>query len=129
MTIKEYNPKLIIKAGKKMMSKYIDRFLEITKKIEDRENIEQNERLKRFFEKFHLINRNYLDKGTFEKARESIPSIIEVIKRTLEFLESEISRLRNKRARLPYENVILGEMQKIQTKNEMLIKEYITNFK
>lgn len=111
------------------MSKNIDRFLEITKRIEDRENIEQNERLKRFFEKFHLINRNYLDKETFEKARESIPSIIEVIKRTIDFLESEISRLRNKRARLPYENVVLGEMQKIQNKNEMLIKEYIANLK
>ena len=31
--------------------------------------------------------------------------------------------------KLPFENVELGEMQKIQNKNEMLVKEYLAGFK
>jgi|GEM_PF-385720 hypothetical protein len=112
------------------MSIEINRFLEITKKLEDLANgkREEFERLKRFFERFHMINRNYLDRESFEKAQESISSIAETIAGTINFLSSEISRLKNKRMKLPFENVSLAEMQKIQRKNEMLIKDYISNF-
>jgi hypothetical protein len=48
---------------------------------------------------------------------------------TLQYLNGEIVRLRNKRMKLPFENVTLGEMQKIQNKNEMLIKELLEGLK
>jgi hypothetical protein len=47
---------------------------------------------------------------------------------TVQFLDAEITRLRNKRMKLPLENVELGEMQKIQNKNELLIKEFLAEF-
>jgi hypothetical protein len=43
----------------------------------------------------------------------------------MQYLDSEIARLRNKRMRLPFENVTLNEMQKVQKKNELLIGEYL----
>jgi len=48
---------------------------------------------------------------------------------TLQYLDAEITRLRNKRMKLPLENVELGEMQKVQNKNEMLIREYLASTK
>jgi hypothetical protein len=75
------------------------------------------------------LNRAYLDKETFEKAQESIFSIAEAVSSTISYLDSEIARLRSKRMKLPLENVELGEMQKIQKKNEMLVKEYLAGFK
>jgi len=84
------------------------------------------EKLQKFFERFHLLNRAYLDKETFEKAQESISSIAEAITSTIRYLDSEIARLRGKRMKLPFENVELGEMQKVQNKNEMLIKEFLS---
>jgi hypothetical protein len=30
--------------------------------------------------------------------------------------------------KLPFENVTLGEMQKVQNRNEMLIKEFLAGF-
>jgi hypothetical protein len=86
------------------------------------------ENLKRFFERFHLLNRAYLDKETFEKAQESVSSIAEAIASTIRYLDIEIARLRSKRTKLPFENVTLGGMQKIQRKNEMMIKEYLAEF-
>jgi hypothetical protein len=74
------------------------------------------------------LNRAYLDKETFDKAEESISSMSEAIANTLQYLEAEITRLRNKRMKMPFENVELGEMQKVQNKNEMLIKEYLAEF-
>jgi len=71
------------------------------------------------------LNRAYLDKETFEKAQESISSMTEAIANTVQYLDAEITRLRNKRMKLPLENVELSEMQKAQTRNEMLIKEYL----
>ena len=90
---------------------------------------EDLETFQKFFERFHVLNRAYLDKETFEKARESITSMSESIANTLRYLDSEITRLRNKRAKLPFENVELGEMQKLQNRNEILIKEYLAGVK
>jgi prefoldin subunit 5 len=52
----------------------------------------------------------------------------ETISNTIQYLDAEIARLRSKRLKLRFENVTLSEMQKIQNKNEMLIKEYLAGF-
>ncbi len=108
----------------------IYKFLELVKKLDSKKkgNKEELEKFKRFFERFHNLNRAYLDKETFDKAEESISSMSEAIANTLQYLEAEITRLRNKRMKMPFENVELGEMQKVQNKNEMLIKEYLAEF-
>lgn len=106
----------------------IDKFLEYTKKLNSKKKgkKEEVERLQRFFERFHNLNRAYLDKETFEKAQEAISSIAEVIANTIQYLDTEITRLRNKRMKLPLENMELGEIQKTQNRNEMLIKEFMS---
>lgn len=108
----------------------IENFLELAKKLDKKKKgkKEELEKLKRFFERFHLLNRNYLDKETFEKAQGSLSSMAETIANTIQYLNSEITRLRNKRMKLPFENLTLGEMQKVQNKNEMLLKEYLDGF-
>ena len=105
----------------------IDKFLGLMRKLESKKKGKEEEldKLQRFFERFHLLNRAYLDKETFEKAQESISSTAETIANTIQYLDAEITRLRNKRMKLPLENVELGEIQKVQNKNEMLIKEYL----
>jgi hypothetical protein len=105
----------------------INKFSELAKKLDSKKKgkKEELEKFQRFFERFHLLNRAYLDKGTFEKAQESISSMAETIAKTIQYLDAEITRLRNKRMKMPVENVELGEMQKVQNKNEMLIKEYL----
>ena len=105
----------------------LDKFLELTKKQDSKKKAkkEELEKFKGFFERFHNLNRAYLDKEAFEKAEESITSMAEVIASTIQYLDAEITRLRNKRMKMPFENVELGEMQKVQNKNEMLIKEYL----
>jgi hypothetical protein len=108
----------------------IDKFLELTKKLDPKKKgkKEDLEKFQKFFERFHLLNRAYLDKEAFEKAQESISSTAETIANTIQYLDAEITRLRNKRMKMPVENVELGEMQKIQNKNEMLIREYLAGF-
>ncbi len=108
----------------------IEKFFELTKKLDKKKKGKQEEleRLKKLFERFHLLNRNYLDKETFEKAQDSIVSMAEMIGNTLQYLDAEIARLRSKRLKLPFENVTLSEMQKVQNKNEMLIREYLAGF-
>ena len=86
------------------------------------------EKFRRLFARFHNLNRAYLDSVAFEKAGESISSMAEAIAGTIRYLETEITRLRNKRMKMPVENVELGEMQKIQNRNGMLIKEYLADF-
>jgi hypothetical protein len=105
----------------------IGKFLEVTKKLDSKKKgkKEELEKFQKFFERFHLLNRAYLDKESFEKAQESISSMAEAIASTIQYLDAEITRLRNKRMKLPLENVELGEMQKVQNKNEMLIKEFL----
>lgn len=104
----------------------IEKFLELTQELgKKKAKKEALERFKKFFERFHNLNRAYLDKETFEKAEESISSMAGAIASTLQYLDAEITRLRNKRMKLPLENVELGEMQKVQNKNEMLIREYL----
>ena len=105
----------------------IENFLETTKKLDKKKKVkpEELEGLKRLFERFHLLNRNYLDKETFENAQGSIPSMAETIANTVQYLDAEIARLRSKRMKLPFENVTLSDMQKVKNKNEMLIREYL----
>ncbi len=105
----------------------IEKFLELAHGLEKKKKAKQEEleRFKKFFERFHNLNRAYLDKETFEKAEESISSMSEAVAGTVQYLDGEIARLRNKRMKLPLENVELGEMQKVQNRNEMLIKEYL----
>lgn len=109
----------------------LDKFLEFTKRLDSKKKgkKEELEKLQKFFERFHLLNRAYLDKEAFEKAQGSASSMAEAVTNTVQYVEDEISRLRNKRMKLPLENVELGELQKIQTKNEMLIKEYLADKK
>jgi hypothetical protein len=108
----------------------MEKFLELAKKLDKKKKGKQEEleKLKRLFERFHLLNRAYLDKETFEKAQESISSVAEAIANTVQYLDAEIARLRSKRMKLPFENVTLSEMQKVQNKNEMLLKEYLASF-
>jgi hypothetical protein len=105
----------------------IEKLLEMAKKLDSKKKgkKEELEKFKRFFERFHNLNRAYLDKETFEKAGESISSMSEAIANTLQYLDAEITRLRNKRMKLPLENVEFGELQKVQNRNEMLIREYL----
>jgi len=105
----------------------LDKFLELTKKLDSKKKgkKEELEKFQKCFERFHLLNRSYLDKETFEKAQGSVSSMAEAVANTIQYLDAEITRLRNKRMKLPLENVELGEMQKIQNKNEMLLKDYL----
>ena len=105
----------------------LDKFLELTKKMDSKKKgkKEEMEKFQKFFERFHLLNRSYLDKETFEKAQGSVSSMAEAVANTIQYLDAEITRLRNKRMKLPLENVELGEIQKIQNKNEMLLKDYL----
>jgi len=104
-----------------------EKILEVAKKLDSKKKgkKEEFEKLKKLFERFHLLNRAYLDKETFEKAQESISSIAEVMANTIRYLDEEIARLRNKGRKQPFENVALAEMQKTQKRNEMLINEYL----
>ncbi len=106
---------------------HADKFLEVAKKLDSKKKgkKEEFEKFKKIFERFHLLNRAYLDKETFEKAQESISSIAEVMANTIRYLDEEIARLRNKGRKQPFENVALAEMQKTQKRNEMLINEYL----
>ena len=108
----------------------INKFLELAKKLDSKKKgkKEELEKFKKLFERFHNLNRAYLDNVDFEKAEESVPAMAEAIAGTIQYLEGEITRLRNKRMKMPFENVELGEMQKIQKKNEMLIKEFLAEF-
>jgi len=108
----------------------LDKFLELTKEMDSKKKgkKEELERLKKLFERFHLLNRNYLDKETFEKAQASASSMAETMVSTIKYLDDEIARLRSKRMKLPFENLTLSEMQKVQKKNESLIKESLDEF-
>ena len=108
----------------------IEKFLEATRKLDKKKKgkEEELEKLKRLFERFHLLNRNYLDKETFEKAQESTSSMAEAMANTVQYLDTEIARLRSKRMKLPFENVTLSEMQKVQTRNEAMLREYLAGF-
>jgi C-terminal processing protease CtpA/Prc len=109
----------------------IEKFLEMMKNLEKKKKTkaEELEKLQAFFERFHNLNRAYLERETFEKARDSISAIAEAIANTIQFLDSEITRLRNKRMKLPFENVELAQMQKVQKKNELMIKEFMAGEK
>jgi hypothetical protein len=107
----------------------IDHLLEMAKKLDAKKKGKKEEiqKLQKLFERFHLLNRKYLDKETFEKTRETSNSMVEAISNTLRFLDSEIARLRSKRMKLPFDNIELNEMQKVQARNEMLLKEHLAS--
>ncbi|MGA2516527.1 MAG: hypothetical protein ABSG44_08255 [Thermodesulfobacteriota bacterium] len=109
----------------------LEKLLELAKKLDSKKKgkKEEVEKFQKFFERFHLLNRAYLDKETFERAQGSISSMAEAVANTIRYLDAEITRLRNKRMKLPLENVELGELQKIQTRNEMLLKDYLADKK
>ena len=67
----------------------IEKFLELTNSLEKKKKgkKEELERFQRFFERFHLLNRAYLDRETFEKAQNSISSIAETIVNTIRYLD------------------------------------------
>jgi len=109
----------------------LEKFVKLAETLEKKKKgkkEEELEKLQKLFERFHLLNRNYLDKEAFEKARDSIPSIAEAIAGTVRYLDAEVTRLRSKRMKLPFENMELAEMQKVQTRNEMLLKEFLSQF-
>jgi len=108
----------------------LEKFLKLAETLENKKKgkEEELERLQKLFERFHLLNRKYLDKEAFEKAKGSIPSISEAIAGTVRYLDAEVTRLRGKRMKLPFENVELAEIQKLQVRNEMLLKEYVAQF-
>jgi len=105
----------------------IEKFLDLAKGLDKKKKgkKEEHEKLKKFFERFHLLNRAYLNKETFEKSQESISSIAEAIANTIHYLDEEIVRLRSKGRKQPFENVELAEIQKVQKRNELLIKEFM----
>ena len=108
----------------------LEKFLELAKALEKKKKgkEEELEKIQRFFERFHLLNRKYLDKEVYEKAQGAIPSIAEAVANTLRYLDAEITHLRNKRMKLPFENVELSNMQKVQSRNELLLREYLAGF-
>ena len=108
----------------------LEKFLKLAETLENKkkDKKEELERLQKLFERFHLLNRKYLDKEAFEKAKGSIPSISEAIAGTVRYLDAEVTRLRGKRMKLPFENVELAEIQKLQVRNELLRKEYVAQF-
>jgi C-terminal processing protease CtpA/Prc len=108
----------------------IEKFLELMKNLDKKKKGKQEEleKVKKLFERFHLLNRNYLDKETCEAAQDSILTMAETIANTVQYLDAEIARLRNKRMKLPFENLTLSEMQKVQNRNELFIKEYLAGF-
>jgi len=108
----------------------LEKFLKLAETLENKkkDKKEELEPLQKLFERFHLLNRKYLDKEAFEKAKGSIPSISEAIAGTVRYLDAEVTRLRGKRMKLPFENVELAEIQKLQVRNEMLLKEYVAQF-
>ena len=105
----------------------LDKFLELAKKLDSKKKgkKEELEKFQKFLERFHNLNRVFLDKETFEKAQGSVSSMAEAVASTIQYLDAEITRLRNKRMKLPLENVELGELQKVQNKDEMLMKDYL----
>lgn len=107
-----------------------EKILEVAKSLDSKKKgkKEELEKFKKFFERFHLLNRAYLDKETFEKAQESISSMAETVVNTVRYLDEEITRLRNKGRKQPFENVELAEMQKVRKRNEMLLKEVLAGF-
>jgi len=106
----------------------IDKLTEAAKKLDSKKKGKKEalEKFQKLFERFHLLNRKYLDKETFEKSRESIPSMADAIANTVRFLDDEVTRLRDKRMKLPFDNLELNEMQKVQARNELLLKEHLT---
>jgi len=106
----------------------LDKFIEVTNGLDKKKKgkKEELERFQRFFERFHLLNRNYLDKDAFEKAKESVSSMAEMVVNTVRYVDAETTRLRNKRMKLPFENVELAEMQKVQSRTAVLLKEYLS---
>ena len=104
-----------------------EKFLVAAKKLDQKTKgkEEELEKLQKLFERFHLLNRKYLDKETYEKAQGSISTVADTMVNTIRYLDDEIARLRSKRMKLPFENVEFAEMQKVQARNAALLSEYL----
>ena len=109
----------------------IDQLMDLVKKLESKKKgkKEELEKLQKLFERFHLLNRKYLDKEVFEKALGSMSSMAEAIANTMKFLDDEIAHFRSKRVKQAFENMELNEMQKVHAKNELLLKEYLAGYR
>jgi hypothetical protein len=106
-----------------------EKFLDAAKKLDKKKKGKEQEleKLQKLFERFHLLNRNYLDRETYEKAQGSISTLADAMVNTIRYLDDEIARLRSKRMKLPFENVELAEMQKVQARNAALLSDYLTS--
>lgn len=103
-----------------------EKFLAVAKKLDSKKRgkMEEREKFKKLFERFHLINRAYVDKEAFDKAQGSISSMAEAMVNTIQYIDGEIVRIRNKGRKQPFEVVELAELQKVQKRNEMLLREF-----
>jgi hypothetical protein len=96
-----------IAAGKKMLKK------------------EELEGIRGIFDRFYLGNKGYVDKETYDKARKTAKSMVELMVDVIEFLNGEVFRLEKKRRKLPVENLQLKEAQKAYEMNLRLISEFL----
>jgi len=103
------------------------KFLESAKRLESEKKGDHTaiDHFRKHFERFHILNRSYLDKETFEKNQETISQMAETMVETIRYIDGEIAHLRSRRMKLPVDNLTLNEMQKTQTKNEALLKEFV----
>ena len=108
----------------------IERFLEVSKKLDSKKKgkKEETEKFRKLFERFHLLNRKYLEKEAFEEAKGTISSMAETMANTMAYLNEEIAHLRSRRMKQSVDNLTLSDMQKVQNRNETLIKEYLAEY-
>ena len=86
---------------------------------------EELERIRGLFDRFYLGNKGYVDKVAYDNARKSAKSMGELMVDTIEFLNSEIYRLENKRRKLPVDNLQLKEAQKAYEISLRFIREFL----
>jgi hypothetical protein len=105
----------------------VEKFLEVIKELDSKKKgkKEETEKFTKLFERFHLLNKKYLEKEAFEEAKSTISSMAETMANTMSYLDEEIAHLRSRRMKQPVDNVTLSEMQKVQNRNETLIREYL----
>lgn len=83
------------------------------------------ERIRGIFDRFYLVNKGYVDKDAYDKARKSAKSMGELMVDTIEFLNGEIFRLEKKRRKLPVDNLQLKDAQKANDMNQRFIRDFL----
>ena len=86
---------------------------------------EELERIRGIFDRFYLVNKGYVDKDAYDKARKSAKSMGELMVDTIEFLNGEIFRLEKKRRKLPVDNLQLKDAQKANDMNQRFIRDFL----